>query len=382
VTGSHRVPALDGLRGIAILLVIPHNSDTFLAVKNWAFPFAMLAHVGWTGVQLFFVLSGFLITSVLLDSRGSGNYYRTFYARRVLRIFPLYFLILVIFLLLVPHLVQLSPETLATYQQQKWLWIFASNWAQPFQGTVVWFPHFWSLAVEEQFYLVWPFLVALIPLRHLLTTTFVVTALAIGSRVLLFEGALPADAIYMFTTTRMDALALGAAAAVIARNGRAMQFVRHHQGMMAGMALVVAMISAAISHAFDTHDPGTIFIGYSVLAAAAAILVLTLRAGQGSGNWLELGFSQPWLRSCGKYSYAMYVFHLLVVLTIGGEINGLLQATGTFRPILYSLSVILISYALGWISYHYYERHFLALKRYFVPNVTEFAPTNPANRDH
>jgi peptidoglycan/LPS O-acetylase OafA/YrhL len=78
----------------------------------------------------------------------------------------------------------------------------------------------------------------------------------------------------------------------------------------------------------------------------------------------------------------MYVFHLLVVLTIGGEINGLLQATGTFRPILYSLSVILISYALGWISYHYYERHFLALKRYFVPNVTEFAPTNPANRDH
>ena len=94
-TARAHIPALDGLRGVAILLVIPHNADIFSNSAPWLWPIALLAHAGWIGVQLFFVLSGFLITRNLLASRGAPHYFRTFYARRALRIFPLYFLTLV-----------------------------------------------------------------------------------------------------------------------------------------------------------------------------------------------------------------------------------------------------------------------------------------------
>jgi peptidoglycan/LPS O-acetylase OafA/YrhL len=374
---SHRIPALDGLRGLAILLVIPHNADIYPAIKNWAFPFAMLAHAGWIGVQLFFVLSGFLITSALLESRGSQNYYRVFYARRVLRIFPLYFLVLIVFLLILPRIVQLDPEILRSYSQQTWLWLFLSNWTQPFHGTVTWFPHFWSLAVEEQFYLVWPLVIAVVPARHILATTLVVAGVAIASRIVLRSAGVGSEAIYMFTTTRMDALALGAVTAVLARRATALALFRRRQTAMTWLAFALVAVSASISHFFDTHDPGTILLGYTLLATAAAIVVLTLRAGMDSGTLLERISSFALLRSCGKYSYAMYVFHLPLVLLAGPTLMRALGATASLRPVLYSLSIIVASYALGWLSYRLYERHFLALKRYFVPQCDGVRPEYP-----
>jgi len=362
-----RIPSLDGLRGIAILLVIPHNSDLYPGVKNWAFPFAVLTHAGWTGVQLFFVLSGFLITGALVDSRGSDNYYRAFFARRVLRIFPLYFLVLVVFLLILPRMVRLDPAIMATYSQQKWLWVFLSNWTQPFHGAVTWFPHFWSLAVEEQFYLIWPFVIAIMPPRYMLGLTAAVTLVAIATRLTLHAMGYGAEVIYMFTTTRMDALAIGAATALLARRAGILDTLRQHQDRGIVLVLVLALASAAISHAFGTDNLGTISIGYTLIALSAALLLLTLRAGVGTNTWLERVFSNPLLRSCGRYSYAMYVFHMLLIQLLGSYLSGLLLPAGSFRPMLYSLTIILLSYGLGWLSYRLYERHFLSLKRYFVP---------------
>ena len=147
------IPALDGLRAIAILLVIPHNVYIFETTRGWLAPFAWISNAGWIGVQLFFVLSGFLITRNLLSSRGAPNYYSAFFGRRILRIFPLYYLVLTFFLLVLPEVVNLSAAIRSSYANQPWLWLFLSNWAQPFGKEVYWFPHFWSLAVEEQFYL-------------------------------------------------------------------------------------------------------------------------------------------------------------------------------------------------------------------------------------
>ena len=126
-----RWPELDGLRGLAILLVIPHNVHLYHHAQGLFRGSAMLANVGWVGVQLFFVLSGFLITHNLLLTRGAGNYFRSFYARRALRILPLYYLMLVGFLWVLPRLVALSPDILATYVNQPWLWVFLSNWRLP-----------------------------------------------------------------------------------------------------------------------------------------------------------------------------------------------------------------------------------------------------------
>src|SRR5689334_23882729 len=92
----------------------------------------MLAHTGWIGVQLFFVLSGFLITGNLLDSQGSPNYYQSFFARRVLRIFPLYYGVLIVRFLLLPHFVELPQTMTDSAHNQIWLWTFLVNWTEPF----------------------------------------------------------------------------------------------------------------------------------------------------------------------------------------------------------------------------------------------------------
>ena len=123
IAARAHIPALDGLRGLAILLVIPHNADIFSNSAPWLWPMAQLAHAGWIGVQLFFVLSGFLITRNLLDTRHDENYFKVFYGRRVLRIFPLYFLTLFVGLVLLPRLVHFGPEALAGHARNDREWI-------------------------------------------------------------------------------------------------------------------------------------------------------------------------------------------------------------------------------------------------------------------
>lgn len=363
-----RTPALDGLRAIAILLVVPHNADVFPAVKDVLWPLALIAHSGWIGVQLFFVLSGFLITSGLLDTRSATNFYSSFYFRRLLRIFPLYFLVLLIFLVVLPHLVPLTPAILGSYTQQPWLWLFLNNWTQPNAGPVYWFPHFWSLAVEEQFYLLWPVAIAITPPRHVLSMCFGVAALAVVSRLLVLHLHMTSDAAYMFTCCRMDALALGGAAAMALRIPRLRDALRGRASLLWILGLAVIVLGAATTNLYDTTRTSTISVGYSILAAGMAVVVVASCDPRPSGigfaiqDWL----SSHWLGSVGRYSYAMYVFHMLIILGFGQALEGPLKAFGLFYPVVYVLVVVGASYLLGWASYYSFERHFLRLKRHFV----------------
>src|SRR5688572_7114217 len=150
------IPALDGLRGIAVLIVLGFH----------IFP----NHVkfGWAGVDLFFVLSGFLITGILLESKGTPNYYRNYLAKRTLRIFPLYYFFLIVFFIVFP-LVGYS-DSIYNYDYlsstQSWYWLYIQNWRIFFDphypGEDI-ISHFWSLAIEEQFYIFWPLVIYLIP---------------------------------------------------------------------------------------------------------------------------------------------------------------------------------------------------------------------------
>ncbi|HVD60449.1 MAG TPA: acyltransferase, partial [Gemmatimonadaceae bacterium] len=165
--------ALDGLRGIAILLVVACHfvSNLHIAATGWARPFVIVAHAGWAGVDLFFVLSGFLITGILLDARGSGSYFKAFYARRVLRILPAYYGFLLVAFVILPALhLGAGDNYMLARQHQGWYWLHLTNVMMslgaagrgPYPGTL-----FWSLAVEEQFYLLWPAIVALCSVRSL-----------------------------------------------------------------------------------------------------------------------------------------------------------------------------------------------------------------------
>jgi len=170
------MPALDGLRALSILWVVIHNTDLLDVPSGWArLPVAVI-HDGWAGVTLFFVLSGFLITGNLLDTRGSQNYFSNFYARRSLRILPLYYGTLVLFFVVLPMLGAM-PDALTTTAHRQWsLWLFVSNWTDPSNGGVLGFLHFWSLAIEEQFYLVWPLIVLFLDASGVLIASLVLIA--------------------------------------------------------------------------------------------------------------------------------------------------------------------------------------------------------------
>jgi len=165
---------LDGLRGVAILLVlflhfiIGQGVPAPSVLVDWWF--IGIVRAGWMGVDLFFVLSGFLITGILLDTKGSRHYFRQFYTRRVLRIFPLYYGSLVLFLILLPTLFPDDQVLHDLHADAVWFWTYLYNVKVAAAGFT---PssalgHFWSLAVEEQFYLIWPIVVLCLGRRHLL----------------------------------------------------------------------------------------------------------------------------------------------------------------------------------------------------------------------
>src|SRR5208282_6334564 len=172
---------------------------------------AML-NFGWAGVDLFFALSGFLITGILLDTRKADNYFSAFYAGRVLRIFPLYYSVLV--LILGAAAVSHQRQGLPLAADQKLYFVYLTNWLVLWKGQ--WGPnilgHFWSLAVEEQFYLLWPLCVWLLISRRLAKVTVGASVIALLVRILWVAHAGPSQAIVMATVTRMDTLLCGALA--------------------------------------------------------------------------------------------------------------------------------------------------------------------------
>jgi peptidoglycan/LPS O-acetylase OafA/YrhL len=171
------VPALDGLRAIAVLMVLLCHFQ--LATPHWIW---RVLHQGGFGVYLFFVLSGFLITRILLSEKNKPAYFRNFYARRTLRIFPLYYGVLALqFWVLLP--IFPTPRILADAHYQGWLWAYGYNILTAVKGHFVfssdwmWLGHFWSLAVEEQFYVVWPFIVLALGRETLLKLCIGIVAL-------------------------------------------------------------------------------------------------------------------------------------------------------------------------------------------------------------
>ena len=369
---ADHLPALDGLRALAILLVIPHNGDIFSGAAPWLWPVALVVHAGWLGVHLFFVLSGFLITRNLLASRQAPNYFQAFYGRRVLRIFPLYFLTLFVALVVLPAVVPFGADALASHRNQIWLWTFLINWVQPFGVEVSGFSHFWSLAVEEQFYLIWPLVILAFTGRRFLWICAALVAIAFGARVLLLQAGVTPAASYMFTICRMDALVIGAAAAVVAESPSSMAMVRKHSGAALLLVLGLLIVTAAISHADATYDTRTLTVGYPLLALAFAlvILVVSLESPDGIARQLRGLLSVSALRSVGKYSYAMYIFHFPILVLLGPGFRTTFAFAGTAMPLFYAVAAIVTSYIAGFLSYHLIEKHFLRLKYRFTPIAT------------
>jgi peptidoglycan/LPS O-acetylase OafA/YrhL len=342
------MPALDGLRGIAVLLVLAHAFDLVSSPVSLD---AVLG-VGWIGVQLFFVLSGFLITGILLDTRDSPRYYKNFYTRRTLRIFPLYYMVLIVAFIIIP----LDADPPAGHgSHQFWLWTYTNNFAAPFGKEEHAFPHFWSLAVEEQFYLVWPFIVKAVGRRGVTIIAPLAVIVAIGARIYAREH-FGQQAAYMFTPCRMDALALGALAAAMVRMPATVFDKLAPIWLRIGGAAIV-VIGLLAGKLDRTGGPMQLY-GYTVIALGFALVLV------GALDGSRILASKP-LRRVGMYSYAMYVFHVPLHLFVGLPIVG----ADPSLPIalVYIVAMTAVTFGAAAVSYHFYERRFLLLKTRLAP---------------
>ncbi len=267
------VPALDGIRGIAIVWVVLHNSTAmpFTSSSTLLRIILMLGNPGWIGVQLFFALSGFLITAGLLETRGTSGYFRNFYAKRALRILPLYYAVLLALLVLAPQLAG-GRWPFPTHPQAA-LWLFIVNWTHtaPYG-----FAHFWSLAVEEQFYLLWPVIVYWFGPRPLLKVCLWISLAALLLRCALALVNADPWTLYTVTPCRMDALTFGAAGACLLCLPAAREWIVRRQNSIGAGSVILFLAGAALTHVYNRDLWLGETLGYTILAVSCAMLVLSV----------------------------------------------------------------------------------------------------------
>jgi peptidoglycan/LPS O-acetylase OafA/YrhL len=369
-------PALDGLRGIAILMVLFFHMTLLAPMTAPDHILSAVVANGSLGVDLFFVLSGFLITGILLDAKGTPHYLRNFYARRILRIFPLYYAIIAIYLVILPRF---APEFAARFGHIEGrpilYWLFFSNHAVApgaaegldFRFGVL--NPTWSLAVEEQFYVFWPLLVLALSRQALTRLLPVVVAAVVGLRIILVARHWQWGYLATLTPCRLDALAIGGFVACLARSqgGRA-ALIR--VAKPAACAAILGLVAVRLQRRFGfEHGELRYSVGFTCIALlAAAVLVgaLTLPPAHPVARTLRSRV----LVAFGKYSYAIYLLHMPIQALLATYVYpmhrfarlGSSTLPGQF--LFYALSLV-VFFAAGWLSWHGLEKHFLRLKSRF-----------------
>jgi len=362
------LPALDGVRAIAILMVIVYHSLNGLPGITWAqAQFLNLTGAGWTGVDLFFVLSGFLITGILMDARGSAHSLRNFYARRVLRIVPVYVAFLLFSLWVAGPLGTSSAEEVTQLQRsQLWFWTYSENVMVALHSwSATSFPmaHLWSLAVEEQFYILWPLAVLLLSPMALKRTAAACIVAAEACRLALILHGGDGTVNFVMLPSRMDSLAAGAFLACAYRNPLLWSRVLHARKWIATTALVSILVLLITFHTVDKLAPVAQLVAFPSLVALGSIIVAS---AVGGSAWL----SGSAMRFVGKISYGMYVWHLVVMRLLLTKVSvpetTSPRAWWMFYAVM-ALGTVGGTIVVALISWHVIEQPFLRLKR-FVPS--------------
>jgi peptidoglycan/LPS O-acetylase OafA/YrhL len=367
-----RIPALDGLRGTAILLVILCHVYIFGGVKayldatSWK-PLWGIAQFGWCGVELFFVLSGFLITSILFNTKESPKYFKSFYGRRAVRIFPLYFAVLLIYFygpVSLFHVYRFEPT------HKIWFFTYLANWKAGF-WRVDELTLFWSLCVEEQFYLVWPLVVWITGYRTFPWLCLGVIVVSLAAGIGIEFARVPELVVWCTSVPRLQAIVFGSLLAWVVRQPwleKVTGYLKLAIPASFGLMLVCAL-QPPYFRSLHTLE---------FLISAVAWSALVLRCCTRSDGLAARIMRNRILRSFGKYSYAIYVLHACVMFYVANFTANMLKRYTSSRPLILIgafATVFAATYLAGFLSWHLFEKHFLRLKKYFLYQVSSRVPS-------
>lgn len=360
-------PQLDGLRCFAVILVMLHHW-VVAGSKFDKLPFSLT--LGMMGVNLFFVLSGFLITDILLKARINNEQnnlkhswtLRQFYIRRFLRIFPAYY-----FMLFVAWLLDFS----AARENMMWLLSYTANIrfavTQGFQGSI---SHLWSLAVEEQFYLLWPFLILFLPKRLLKNVLFVVIFIAILERCIFYFLKFPAITIDIFTASCFDSLGLGALLAYFFNFDTAfLTRLLNKRCLFYALAVLFSFLLVYTSYVRRIEPLDAVFLRalYSLLC-----FYIVGNALKGYKGLLSFILEHPWVIFIGTISYGLYLYHLftpeIVMRLLKYPALNSLAGWALVPAVLRFIIFFVITLSIAICSWFLVERPMLGLKKRVLYN--------------
>lgn len=356
---GRRLPELDGVRGVAIMLVLLWHYVQNQLVVEVGSPLAYLKQslgFAWSGVDLFFVLSGFLITGILIDNRKKSNFFKVFYIRRVCRIFPLYYLYFLIFLCMIflgageiPFLSEVLQQTSVP------IWSYATYTQNIFMGIgntagTGWLAVTWSLAIEEQFYLALPLLVYLFPKQRLPLMFLWFAIMAVYLRF-----TLPGLSAYINTPWRADSLMVGALLAYLIRIPLFVDQVLKYR------IFVLVLICTFASGLFIANHHGQLKLGGAITHLSLAIVygLFILYVVTYPGGILDSSMRNRILMWMGSISYGVYLFHTNISAIVHGLIRSTRPYMASWQDAMVTLLALALTLMLAQLSYSLFEKRVL-----------------------
>ncbi|HXA78371.1 MAG TPA: acyltransferase [Candidatus Acidoferrales bacterium] len=373
---ARRIPQLDGIRGTAILLVVVWH---FIVVPIARAPqpgvFArLIAHAGllmWSGVDLFFVLSGFLIGGILFDAKDSSNYFSTFYLRRVFRILPIYLVVVVAYLLLWSLAAGRQTtlrETLGSPMPWYVYFTFTQNfWLAHHAWDAVYLTLSWSLAVEEQFYLLLPAIIRLLPRFWLLPAAVALAFGSVAARSLMYVHYGPSwgTAAYTLIVSRADALMLGVICSVLLRDAYCKEILTENTWIIRTFFGIFAFGVAVLT--YKGWGAGTMpmcTLGFTCVALFYASLLMIAMVSQ--EGILSRAFRIRWLMWLGTIAYALYLFHEIILDAVFRLLLHHAPVMANGFDALAALLSFVLALCLALVSWKYFESKLVRIGHRFA----------------